>query len=364
MNAKMRMFGQYDNSVFDTLAHDKHRMRREPRNPYFSKASVSRLQPLLIQSCVDKLCARLVEYQAAGKPVVMTHAFACLTADVISEYAFPQGYHLLDRPEFDHDNYDSFMALSKISHLLKQCGWLYPVLDSMPLWFTKLTSPETYLFLRRSEDLLQETLAIMARRESTDYKEVTGRPSMLEAFLDSDLPPSDKNPERIRGEAIVAMGAGTLTSSHCLKHATYHVLANPPIFDRLMHDLETAIPNPANPPQLRELERIPYLVAILYESLRMFYGVSHRLQRVFPNDALKYKEWVIPPGTPISMTSVHIHENKYIFPEPKVFKPERWLPLNTEGQRLMKYLAAFGKGSRQCVGMELGKAEILTALGM
>jgi len=30
----------------------------------------------------------------------------------------------------------------------------------------------------------------------------------------------------------------------------------------------------------------------------------------------------------------------------------------------MKYLAAFVKGSRQCVGMELGKAEIMTALGM
>ena len=28
----------------------------------------------------------------------------------------------------------------------------------------------------------------------------------------------------------------------------------------------------------------------------------------------------------------------------------------------MKYLASFRKGSRQCVGMELGKAEILTCL--
>lgn len=187
---------------------------------------------------------------------------------------------------------------------------------------------------------------------------------MLESFMDSDLPPSEKSPKRLRGEAITALGAGTLTSSHCLKHATYHVLANPPIFQRLMQDLESAMPDPDTSMPLRELEHIPYLVAVMYESLRIFYGVSHRMQRIFPNDALRYREWVIPPGTPISMTSVHIHENERIFPEPKVFKPERWLPLNTEGQRLMKYLAAFGKGSRQCVGMELGKAEILTTLGM
>ena len=51
----MRMFGQSDNSAFDTLDHDKHRMRREPWNPYFSKQSVSRIQPLLMRPVVNNL---------------------------------------------------------------------------------------------------------------------------------------------------------------------------------------------------------------------------------------------------------------------------------------------------------------------
>ena len=337
-------------------------MRRGPWNPYFSKASVSRLQPLLIQSCVDKFCTRIAEHQAAGKPVGMTHAFACLTADVISEYSFPSGYNLLDRPEFDRDHYEAWMALTKMSHLFKQFGWLYPTLDRLPLWLTKITSPEAYSVLQLAHVLLEQTLAIMKKRENPDFKEITERPSLLEAFLASDLPESQKTPHRIKGEGLIAIGAGTLTSSHCLKHATYHILANPPIFERLMSDLEEAIPDPDSPPNLAQLEQIHYLVAVMYESLRGFYGVSHRLQRIFPNDALQYKQWTIPPGTPISMTSVHIHDNPDIFPSPYEFRPERWLPLNTEGQRLMKYLASFGKGSRQCVGMELGKAEILTCL--
>jgi len=89
------MFGQQDVSAFDTLDYDKHRQRREPWNPYFSKQSVSRLQPLLIQAVVNKLCMRLAEYQAAGKPINMVHAFACVTANVVSDYSFPQGYNLL-----------------------------------------------------------------------------------------------------------------------------------------------------------------------------------------------------------------------------------------------------------------------------
>ena len=62
------------------------------------------------------------------------------------------------------------------------------------------------------------------------------------------------------------------------------------------------------------------------------------------------------------MTAVHMHNEPSIFLDPYAFNLERWLPLQTEGQRLRKYMMAFGKGSHQCVGMELGKAEILTAL--
>lgn len=79
------MFGFNDVSSFDTLDHDKHRMRREPWNPYFSKQQVSRLQPMLIQPLVDKFCDRLAEYQAAKRPVTMIYAFANLTSDIISE---------------------------------------------------------------------------------------------------------------------------------------------------------------------------------------------------------------------------------------------------------------------------------------
>lgn len=38
-----------------------------------------------------------------------------------------------------------------------------------------------------------------------------------------------------------------------------------------------------------------------------------------------------------------------IFPEPTEFRPERWLDSNN---RLDKYLVAFGRGTRQCLGMK------------
>ncbi|KAI4195466.1 MAG: hypothetical protein LQ346_003430 [Caloplaca aetnensis] len=360
----MRMFGQIDNSAFDTLDHDKHRMRRAPWNPYFSKQAISRIQPLLIQSAVDKLCDRLAEHQAAGKPVIMTNAYASLTTDVISEYSFPEGYDLLSRPEFDGEHYHAWMALSRISHSLKQFPWLFPLLDSIPPWITKHTSPDFYVVLKQQNYLLDETKKVLKQRENVDYNEMTLRPSLIRSLIDSDLlPESEKAAHRIKGEAQIAIGAGTLTTSHALKVATYHILANPPVLDTLMRELHTSIPDIDAPPNLQQLERMPYLTAVMYETLRIFSGTSHRLSRIFPDRPLVYgKDRVIPAGTPVSMTGLHIHDNASIFPAPYDFRPERWLPLDTAGQKLLRFLVPFGRGSRQCVGMELGKAEFLTAV--
>lgn len=44
-----------------------------------------------------------------------------------------------------------------------------------------------------------------------------------------------------------------------------------------------------------------------------------------------------------------VHENPDIFPEPFAFKPERWLAPEKD---LDKYLVAFGKGPRICLGLK------------
>lgn len=373
------MFGHNDLAVFDTLDHEMHRVRRQPWNPYFSRQSVARLHPLLIQPLVNKFCNHLASYQAAKKPVIMTHAFGDLTADIISEYSFPEGYNNLDHLEFRGKDYDALMALSSLSHWLKQFGWLFPLLNSIPLWFTKRTSPDTHLFLSREQNLVKQATEIIATYDGhIERKENTARPDLMHALLDSNLPPSEKTVEHLKASAQTTIAAGTLTTTHSLVIATYHILANPPIRKRLMEEILTFAKSDGEDLQqldfdLHTLDQMPYLTAIWYETLRVFSGISQRSQRIFPFDSLVYhssvphdpaksQDYVIPPGTAIGMTGMHIHMNPDIFPDPRAFKPERWLPLESEGARLLKYLVAFGTGSRSCIGRELAKAEVLTTI--
>jgi cytochrome P450 len=53
-----------------------------------------------------------------------------------------------------------------------------------------------------------------------------------------------------------------------------------------------------------------------------------------------------------------MHYDPSIFPSPTTFRPERWI----ENPRLDKYLIAFARGSRQCIGINLAYAELYLAL--
>ena len=199
-----------------------------------------------------------------------------------------------------------------------------------------------------------------------EYKDekpsATRQTTIIHSLMDdSELPAREKTRERLAREAQSLIGAGTVTTAHLLIATTYHVLANPHIFERLLAELETAIPDSSLTLPLVELEKLPYLSAVITEGLRIFEGITHRLQRVYPDQTLQYNEWTIPPGTPVGMTSIFFHEDPVLFPSPRTFDPDRWLQPNS--QELSKYIFAFGKGTRQCVGMNLSYAETYLALG-
>lgn len=189
---------------------------------------------------------------------------------------------------------------------------------------------------------------------------------MLESNL---LPDSDKQLSRMAQEGQVVVGAGTETTSWTLSVGTFYILSNPSIRSRLEEELEQNLfpgldPRQRRPLKLVDLERLPYLTACIQESLRLSYGVTSRLARIAPDQPLSLKldngyEVQIPPGVPVSMTSVLLHRDPRIFPSPKEFRPERWL----ENPRLDRYLVAFTKGTRQCLGINLAYAELYMGLG-
>lgn len=156
-----------------------------------------------------------------------------------------------------------------------------------------------------------------------------------------------------------------MTSAWILSVATYYLIVTPRVLAKLKAELKAAIPDPDTSVPIEVLEKLPYLVAVVQEALRLGDGVATRLQRVSPEKPMLYidkfgggKEWLIPPQTPVAMSSFYLHRDESIFPNAKSFIPERWI----ENPRLSRFLVSFSKGSRQCVGINLANAEIYLGL--
>jgi len=195
---------------------------------------------------------------------------------------------------------------------------------------------------------------------------VKGSSNIFHELLDSEiLPESDKSLERLKHEALIIIAAGTVTTSWTLCVAIYHLLSDARILRKLKDELATVIPRDQKHVPVHVLEKLPYLTAIIQETLRLSYGVSSRLARISPNKPLVFtphngggQSWVIPPGTPVGMTSVLQHHDESIFPDSHSFVPERWL----DDPKLGKYLVSFSKGSRHCLGVNLAYAELYLCL--
>jgi cytochrome P450 len=65
-------------STFATASHEKHRMRRVALNPFFSTASVRRLQPM-IEERLEKFLGRFADFQKSGEPMTVSLGYAAFT---------------------------------------------------------------------------------------------------------------------------------------------------------------------------------------------------------------------------------------------------------------------------------------------
>ena len=108
-------------------------MRRSALNPFFSKAAVARLEPA-IHGVVAKLCRRLADEGAAGRPVDLVMAFSCLTTDVVTDFAFSRSSNFLDSPTFAPNFHEAILGGTRMGVWARHWPVIYPILRSIPMY--------------------------------------------------------------------------------------------------------------------------------------------------------------------------------------------------------------------------------------
>ncbi|KUJ11582.1 cytochrome P450 [Mollisia scopiformis] len=355
--------------VGTTVSHEMHRKRREALSPFFSRRNVLYLEPLITRK-VEQLCQVIGKHAVEKIPANLSDLFFAFSNDVVTNFLFAHQSDLLSdegKVATLRENSNSLLMGININ---KHFPWLPDFLESLPLSISKSIMPPGLIDMLSLFDLMrEELLRIMKAKSSKVHDEKplgpTGKESVYASVLDSPvLPPSEKALLRLEQEGALLVLAGGESPAKTLNVIFCHLLSNLAILSRLRTELATT----SDDASWNRLEQLPYLSAVIEEGNRLSFGVTARAARI-AQDTLTYKpsqyvtfpvkagtSYTIPPGTPISITTLSSQTAETVFPDPFAFYPGRWL--GEEGRERRKFQMAFGKGGRKCLGIELARAEL------
>jgi cytochrome P450 len=167
--------------------------------------------------------------------------------------------------------------------------------------------------------------------------------AMLMSAMDEDG--TQMTPRQLRDESMTLFLAGHETTALTLSWAWYMLSENPAAEARLHEELHGILAGRA--PELADFERLPYLRAVVNETLRL-YPAAYILARtsVAPCTIAGYD---FPADTTMIMAQWVMHRDLRYFDDPEVFQPERWLN-GLENRLPAGAYFPFGDGPRRCIG--------------
>ena len=114
-----------------TVTHDLHRTRRAALNPYFSKASIRRLDPV-IQRTLENLLRRFSACAKTGAILPLNIVYKAATSDVISDYTFGKSVDYLKRDDYNAPFFEAISGSFEIAWWLLHMPWLASLMHSIP----------------------------------------------------------------------------------------------------------------------------------------------------------------------------------------------------------------------------------------
>jgi benzoate 4-monooxygenase len=164
--------------------------------------------------------------------------------------------------------------------------------------------------------------------------------------------------QELTAEALTQLIAGSDTTSNSSCALLYHAVRTPGVIQKLQAELDAAIPADLDVPTFEMVRDLPYLSAVVNETLRFHSTSGIGLPRQVPVDGegIHYKGHYFPPGTVLSVPTYSIHHSKEIWgPDADEFRPERWESLTP---RQKNAFIPFSYGPRACVGRNVAEMEM------
>ncbi|KAK8077035.1 cytochrome P450 ClCP1 [Apiospora saccharicola] len=342
---------------------DAHRRYRRSLAHAFSSQGLQEQAPR-IRTHVDRLVGALGKHseEEAGQSVDMGPWLSWVTTDIIGDLAIGESFgSLVNQKE------NEYSALT--TKILRPAV----VIGIVTRWHMTLLAPLLYprdllLGLMSTSKDLRDKL-----RKRLSYSEARG--DFFDRMLKHGLIVEDKADfqdtkdgqegvtfEELESNAQDMVFAGSETTATLLTSTIYFLVRNPAVLAKVTQlvrstyrrddDMTVASTSPA---------ALPYLDAVLQESIRIHDPVPIFAPRVAPRGGDTVDGVSIPEGTRVFCAKYVAHRSALNFARPHDFVPERWLsdkPAEFANDNRHGVFQPFSFGPRNCIGMNLAKAEM------
>jgi len=245
------------------------------------------------------------------------------------------------RVVFGEHNDDSHADLRElIPEMMDRCDSPFTL---MPWFRREFAGSSPYGRLMKVLDRIDEVLfEIIAERRAdpmTQFRDDTVS-LLIRAEHEDGTPISDRE---VRDEILTMIMAGYETTTSGAAWALERLLRSPDQLKRLTAEIEAG-------------EEDAYLDAVVKETLRVRPVVPVVARHA--TEAIELDGHLIPAGTTVMVSIYLIHRDPEVYPEPEVFRPERFL----EGTPESGAWIPFGGGVRRCLGARFAELEMKVIL--
>jgi cytochrome P450 len=229
-------------------------------------------------------------------------------------------------------------------------------LSSMVLFFTSLQkdwgtwSPwGRFLQMRQQIDNLLMA-EIQARRQEAEPNRNDILSLLLAARDEAGQPMTD---EELRDELLTLLFAGHETTASALAWAFYWIDRLPEVKEKLIEEIDSL----GSDPDPSAIAKLPYLNAVCCETLRIYPIAISPFPRIL-KVPMEIGGYQFEAGAIVVISIYLTHQREDIYPQPKQFKPERFL----ERQFSPYEYLPFGGSNRRCIGAAFALFEMKLVL--
>lgn len=220
--------------------------------------------------------------------------------------------------------------------------------------FGKIYNENLKILNGLTDSIIEEKIAIKRGQNQNQTNQKSKRTAFLDLLLDEHFKDSNQlSLLDIRWEVNTFIFEGHDTTAAAITFAFHAIGLNPDVQQKIHDELDTITLD--GELDLEGLKKLKYLDCVVKETLRLYPSVP-MIGRVVKSDVLILGDKKIPKGTEVVLWIYGLHRDPDAFPEPEVFRPERF-----EDHRVTRnpfVYTPFSGGPRNCIGQKFANMEL------